>query len=343
MKKFTNSLSITQILKQVGLQSDFSETKNFDNVAQLTEADPASVCFFENRKYLAQLQNTKAGLIFVPQDFELEGTEAILVKSPQPYMHFMMLLRYWLALDNQHVASIAASATIATSSQLGAKAKIEENVVIGANCKIGDNCHIEANCVIKDNVTIGAGSHLYPNVTIYQDCEIGADNILHAGAVIGADGFGYIFHNNMHHKVPQVGNVILEDNVEIGANSCVDRGTLSSTIIKAGTKLDNLVQIGHNCKIGKNTVICAQAGLAGSTEIGDVVFIAGQAGLAGHIKVEDYVQIGAQSGVTNNLKKGVKVFGTPAIDAKLRKRIMVSEKSLPEIVKAYKREQREKE
>lgn len=342
MKRFKNPLSTENILKQVGLESEYSKENYFDNVAQLTEANQASVCFFENKKYVDQLKETKAGLIFVPEDFDIDLPQATIIKSPQPYMHFMILLKAWLALENQVTAFIAESAVIDKTVKIGENVFIGENVVISKNCSIGDHSKIEANCVIKENVEIGSHTHFYPNVVIYQDCKIGNYNILHSGVVIGADGFGYIFHNNEHHKVPQVGNVILEDNVEIGANSCVDRGTLSSTIIQSGTKLDNLVQVGHNCKIGKNTVLCAQVGLAGSTEIGNVVFIAGQAGLAGHLKVEDYVQIGAQSGVTNSIKKGEKVFGTPAIDAKLRKKIMVSEKRLPEIAKAFKREQRER-
>jgi UDP-3-O-[3-hydroxymyristoyl] glucosamine N-acyltransferase len=342
MKRFESPLSIEDILKHIGLKIEYSEEKYFDNVAQLTEANPASVCFFENKQYLEQLKATNAGLIIVPKDFDLVMPQAIIIKSSQPYMDFMILLKAWLALENQFSAFIAESAVIDKTVKIGKNVYIGENVVISKNSTIGDDSKIEANCVIKENVEIGSHTHLYPNVTIYRDCKIGNNNILHSGVVIGADGFGYIFHNNQHHKVPQVGNVVLEDNVEIGSNSCVDRGTLSSTIIRSGTKLDNLVQVGHNCKIGRNTILCAQAGLAGSTEIGNVVFIAGQAGLAGHLKVEDYVQIGAQSGVTNSIKKGEKVFGTPAIDAKLRKKIMVSEKRLPEIVKAFKREQRER-
>jgi UDP-3-O-[3-hydroxymyristoyl] glucosamine N-acyltransferase len=342
MKKFSSKLSAKRIIQLSGISVDLAKEKFFDNVAQLEEADSSSICFFENPQYQEAFSASKAGLIFVPENIELSKSDTILLPSAQPYAAFMMLVKQWLALENQKPSTIADSATIASDVKLGKNVSIGENVVICEGVTIGDDSKIEANCVIKENVVIGPKCHLYPNVTIYHDCQIGKRNILHAGVVIGADGFGYIFHQGQHHKVPQVGNVILQDDVEIGANSCVDRGALASTIISAGTKLDNLVQIGHNCQIGNNTIICAQAGLAGSTIVGDIVYIGGQAGLAGHLKVEDFVKIGAQSGVTGNLKQGEQVFGTPAIDAKLRKRIMISEKSLPEIARAYKREKRKK-
>ncbi|MFO7897137.1 MAG: UDP-3-O-(3-hydroxymyristoyl)glucosamine N-acyltransferase [Candidatus Cloacimonadales bacterium] len=342
MKKFSSKLSAKKIKQILGLSAEFAEDKILDNVAQLQEADSSSVCFFENPQYQKDFIESQAGLIFVPENLELSKPDCILIKSAQPYLDFMLLIRHWLASDNKPKPNVARSAVIDPEASLGQNVSIGENVIISKGAQIGDNCLIDANCVIKENVIIGEQSQLYPNVTVYHDCQIGKRNILHAGVVIGADGFGYIFHEGQHHKVPQVGNVILEDDVEIGANSCIDRGALASTLISAGSKLDNLVQIGHNCKIGKNSIICAQTGIAGSTKVGNVVYIGGQAGLAGHITIEDYVQIGAQSGVTNSLKQGQKVFGTPAIDASLRKRIMISEKSLPEIARAYKREKRKK-
>jgi len=209
--------------------------------------------------------------------------------------------------------------------------------VIGENTIIGDGTKIDSNTVLAVNVQVGKNCHFFPNITIYEDCIIRNNVIIHSGCVIGADGFGYLLHEGIQNKIPQVGNVIIEDDVEIGANSSVDRATISSTIIGKGTKIDNLVQVGHNCIIGENSILCAQVGLAGSTVIGDVVFLAGQVGVAGHLKIEDGVMVGAQSGVSHTIPAGTKVFGTPAIDAGLKKRILASEKKLPEVVRHYKK------
>ncbi len=340
MKKFSSKITARLIAEQLGISFETASEEIFDNVSELGEANSRSVCFFENSKYITEFQRSKAGLIFVPENFTAKKPNTILFKSKQPYAAFMMLVKQWLAIDNKSVATIANSASIAPSAILGNNVSIGENVVISAGVKIAENTTIEANTVIKENVVIGKDCHIYPNVTIYQDCEVGNRNILHAGVVIGADGFGYIFHENIHHKVPQVGNVILQDNVEIGANSCIDRGAISSTVIGAGTKIDNLVQIGHNCKIGNNSICCAQVGIAGSTNIGNIVYLAGQVGVAGHLTIEDNVMVGAQAGIINDIKKGEKVFGTPAIDARLRKKIMISEKKLPEIARTYNRDKR---
>ncbi len=256
----------------------------------------------------------------------------------------MMLVRTWLKLDLPKMKkSIGDSANIAKSASLGKNIIIGSNCDIGENVNIGDDTIIESNCVIKEDVQIGKNCHIYPNTTIYEDCVLKNNIIIHAGCVIGADGFGYLFHNGIHNKIPQVGNVIIEDDVEIGANSAVDRATLGSTLIGKGTKIDNLVQVGHNCKIDENSILCAQTGLAGSTIIGKTVYLAGQVGVAGHLKIDDGAMIGAQSGVTNDIPKGAKYFGSPAFEAGLQKKIMVSEKYLPEIVKEYRKRQKAKD
>ena len=339
MKKFNFSLTPKKIASKLECTTEFANKVKLDNVAELKEANEHSVCFFENPKFINTLKKTKAGLIFVPKDFDKSlkpNTNLLFIDNP--YIHFMMLVKTWLKLnDPKKKRSIHTSAIIAKSASLGRNISINGNCVVGENVVIGDNTIIESNCAIKDNVLIGKDCHFHPNTTIYEDCELKNNIILHAGCVIGADGFGYIFHNGIHNKVPQVGNVIIEDDVEIGANSTVDRATLGSTIIGKGTKLDNLVQIGHNCIIDENSVLCAQSGLAGSTIIGKTVYIAGQVGVAGHLKIDDGAMIGAQSGVTNNVPKGAKLFGSPAIEARLQKRIMVSEKYLPDVVKDYRK------
>jgi len=345
MKRFNFPLTPKKIASKLDCITNFTTKVKLDNVAELHEANEYSVCFFENPKFFDALKKTKAGLIFVPKNFDKNlKPNANLLLIDKPYVHFMMLVQTWLKLDLPKMKEkIDDSAKVAISASLGKNIIIESNCMIGDNVNIDDNTIIESNCVIKDDVQIGKNCHIYPNTTIYADCILKDNIIIHSGCVIGADGFGYLFHNGIHNKVPQVGNVIIEDDVEIGANSAIDRATLGSTIIGKGTKIDNLVQVGHNCKIDENSILCAQTGLAGSTIIGKTVYLAGQVGVAGHLKIDDGAMIGAQSGVTNNVPKGAKLFGSPAIEAKLQKRIMVSKKYLPEVVKEYRKRQKLKD
>jgi len=345
MKKFNFPLSPKKIASRLDCATEFINKVKLDNVAELIEANEHSICFFENIKFMDALKETKAGLIFVPKDFDKklkQNTNLLLID--QPYVHYMMLVRTWLELDKPKIKrGIESSANISKSATLGKNISIGHNCVIDENVQIGEKTTLESNCVIQENVSIGKNCHIYPNTTIYQDCVIKNNVIIHSGCVIGADGFGYLFHEGIHNKIPQVGNVIIEDDVEIGANSAVDRATLGSTTIGKGTKIDNLVQVGHNCIIDENSVLCAQTGLAGSTIIGKTVYLAGQVGVAGHLKIDDGAMIGAQSGVTGNVPKGAKLFGSPAIEAGLQKRIMVSEKYLPEITKEFKKRQKNKD
>lgn len=339
MKTFSLPLKPEQIASKLDCSTILPNKVTLNNVAELNEANEQSVCFYQNPKFIDALKNSKAGLIFVPKNFdETIKPKSNLLLVDKPYISFMMLVKTWLELDKpKQKKIIAGSAFIAGSAKIGKKVSIGNNCVINENVVIGDGTIIESNSVIETNVKIGENCKIYPNCTIYEDCILKNNITLHAGCVIGADGFGYLFHNGIHNKIPQVGNVIIEDDVEIGANSTVDRATLGSTIIGKGTKLDNLVQVGHNCIIDENSVMCAQSGLAGSTVLGKTVYIAGQVGVAGHLKIDDGAMIGAQAGVTNDIPKGAKYFGTPATEAGLQKRIMVSQKYLPEIVKDYKR------
>ncbi len=344
MKVFKLNLKPEQIAKEAKAELVLRNKVKLNNVAELDEANAQSVCFFENQKYLEKLKDSQAGLYFVPKDFDQTLLpEANLLLVEQPYMYFMMLVQKWLKLDAGKLkAGIAKSAVIHKSAKVSKSARIDDNVVIGANVVVGKNTHIEANCVVREESVIGDYCHLYPNVTIYHETRIGNNVILHSGVVLGADGFGFIYHEGIQNKVPQVGNVVIKDDVEIGANSCIDRGALGSTVIGKGTKVDNLVQVGHNCKLGEHTILCAQVGLAGSTEVGNVVYLAGQVGAAGHIKIDDFAMVGAQSGVSRSIEKGAKVLGTPAMDAGLRKRIMASERMIPNVVKDYKKRMKNK-
>ncbi|MFC1898122.1 UDP-3-O-(3-hydroxymyristoyl)glucosamine N-acyltransferase [Candidatus Cloacimonadota bacterium] len=337
MKTFRTPLNADLIAARLPGESLIQNDLPLTNVAELQEANEKSVCFYENPKYLENLEKTQAGLLLVPKDFDKSlkpDTNLILVDKP--YIMFMMLVKTWLGIDKPQLKEfLAESAVIAETAKIGNNVVISENCVIGENVFIGDSTQIDSNTVIAENVHIGANCRLFPNNTVYEDCIIKNNVIIHANCVIGADGFGYLLHDGIQNKIPQVGNVIIEDDVEIGANSAVDRATIASTIIGKGTKIDNLVQVGHNCIIGENSILCAQSGLAGSTILGDVVYIAGQVGVAGHLKIDDGAMIGAQSGITNDVPKNARYFGTPAIDAGLQKRIMVSQKKLPEIVRHY--------
>ena len=340
MKTFPIHLSLEQITFKIQGKKHLKKEITFTNVAELKEANENSVCFFENYKFLDDLKDSQASLIFVPQDFDInlkQDTNLILLEKP--YISFMMLIDYWLGLcSSKKKREISNAAKISNSAQIDKNVAIGSNVVIEDFVKIGRNTIIESNSVIQKNVRIGSNCHIHPNVTIYEDCIIKDKVILHAGCIIGADGFGYVFYEGKHNKIPQVGNVIIEDEVEIGANSAIDRATIGSTVIGKGTKIDNLVQVGHNCKIGENSILCAQVGLAGSTEIGNVVYLAGQVGVAGHLKIDDGAMVGAQSGVAKYIPKKAKYFGTPAIDAGLQKRMFISLKKLPEIIKKMKRD-----
>jgi UDP-3-O-[3-hydroxymyristoyl] glucosamine N-acyltransferase len=227
------------------------------------------------------------------------------------------------------MAVIGKNVTMAPNVNIGALVVIEDGASIGDYSTIMSHCHI------GKNVKIGTHCRLFPNVTIYEDCVLGDNVNIHSGTVIGADGFGYLLMQGIQQKIPQVGNVIIHDYVEIGANTTIDRGTISSTIIGEGTKIDNLVQIGHNCIIGKHSIICALVGLAGSTSIGDYVYLAGQVGAAGHLKVGDRTMVGAQAGISQDLAADGKYFGTPAREAQKMKRIMAVENNLPEMFKYF--------
>jgi UDP-3-O-[3-hydroxymyristoyl] glucosamine N-acyltransferase len=343
MKVFKSEFTPAYIAELVPGKLIERKISYLNNVAELDEANSHSVCFYQNQAFYDKLLATKAGMIFVPEDFDQSLLPtANIYKVKHPYIYFMMLVQKWLALDEPLLKKERdTSLSIAKSAQIAEDTEIGYNTVVADGAKIGSGCRIGANCYIGANVEISSGCRLYPNVNIYEDCILGENVILHSGVVIGADGFGFLLHNGQQFKLPQVGNVIIGDNVEIGANSCVDRATLSSTIIGNNTKIDNLVQIGHNCQIGSNSIICAQSGLAGNTRIGDRVYLAGQTGTADHITIGDDVMVGAQSGVAGNVESGRRVFGYPARDAALTRRIMAAEKSLPELMKFYRKQLKE--
>ena len=287
-----------------------------DNVATLEEANANSLCFYQQEKYKQDLLKTNAGLVLVPQDFALD-VDLNIIKVDNPYFSFLQIIK----------TVFTPKATKAISS----KASIDPTAKIGEGATIGDFVSIAANVRIGKNVLI------YPNVTIYEDTEIGDNVILHSGVVLGSDGFGFLYQDGVQHKIPQLGKVVIGNDVEIGAGSTVDRGTLGATTIGDGTKLDNLVQIGHNCKVGKNCCLCAQVGLAGNTKVGDLVYIAGQVGVAGHLSIGNYCKVGAKSGVMKDVPDGSEIWGVPAVSAKDQKRIIVAQRQLPKVLPQLKK------
>lgn len=299
-------------------------------------SDENSVVFVYDIEKLKNL-NFKAGCAVINENLKDKINSDNFIYVDNPRIAFIKLLNY---IDNEKKSKyrpgvISNNSFTGKNCVISEKAHISESVFIGDNVRIEDGVIIEYGCYIGDNVKVGKNTRIYPGVIIREDTEIGANCIIHSGSVIGSDGFGYIQHEGKHIKIPQIGKVIIGDDVEIGANVTIDRATVDATIIGSGTKIDNLVHIAHNVKIGKNCLLIAQCGIAGSTVIGNNVIIAGQAGLADHIVIEDNAIIMAQSGVIGNIKKGEIVFGTPARDRNKFMRVQAILYKLPEIYKYY--------
>ena len=307
--------------------------------AKIEEAAAGQLSFLANPKYNDYLYTTKASLIIVNESLQLEkNITATLVRVKDAYSAFATLLTTYQNLKAQQKkgietpSHIASTATLGTDVYIGAFAYVGEKVTIGNNTKIFPGVYIAENVRIGNNTTIHAG------VKIYEDCVIGNDVIIHAGTVVGSDGFGFAPQpDGSYQKVPQIGNVVIEDQVEIGANTTIDRATMGSTIIKKGVKLDNLIQIAHNVEIGSQTVIAAQTGISGSTKLGQKIMIGGQAGIAGHLTIADGVKIAGGAGVTKNLEgEGKSYAGFPAEDAKQSLKTQVYTRQLPELEKRVK-------
>jgi len=288
---------------------------SFTDVKALSAAGPSDVSFIDNRRYVAEFAASHAGAILTAPDLvdRAPRTAALLV-TKNPYRGYALVAQ---AFYPGRVATgmIAATATVAATSRLATDVSIGPNAVVGENCEIGARTSIGANTVIGDGVRIGEDCTIASNCTLTH-CELGNGIIIHPGARIGQDGFGFAPGMPSHTKVPQLGRVMIGDDVEIGANSTIDRGAAPDTIIGAGTKIDNLVHIAHNVTIGRGCFITAQVGISGSTKIGDFVMFGGQSGLTGHLTIGDGVKIAAQSGVTRDIAAGTKVAGTPAQDAR---------------------------
>ena len=316
-----------------------------NNISKIEEGKQGTLAFLANPKYNHYLYETKASIVLINKDFKPEKeVEATLVKVDNAYESFASLLELYQQSRFLEVETgISKQSFISESATVGDNLFLGHFSSIGNHCKIGNNVKIHQNVSIGDNVTIGDNTVIRSGVNIYYDSVIGKNCVLHSGCVIGAEGFGFAPQaNGEYKKVPQVGNVILEDEVEIGANACVDRATMGSTILRKAVKIDNLVQIAHNVEVGANTVIAAQTGISGSTKIGEQCMFGGQVGLIGHLNIPDKTIFAAQAGVSRNIKKSGEVLqGTPAIDIRNFQKSSVYFKKLPELVKQLEALQRE--
>lgn len=272
--------------------------------------------FLANPKYTHYIYETRASVVLVRRDFEPEREiHATLIKVDDPYATLAFLLDL-ASKTTPEKKGMEQPVYIAEGVEIPEDAYVGAFAYIGKNVRLGKGVKIYPQCYVGDNVTIGENTCLYAGVKIYQGCVVGNHCILHSGVVVGSDGFGFAPHNGSYDKIAQIGNVVIEDNVEIGANTVVDRATMGSTFIRQGVKLDNLIQIAHNVEIGENTVIAAQTGVAGSTKIGKHNMIGGQVGFAGHLKIGDFNQFGAQSGVQSNIASGKVLMGYPAVEGR---------------------------
>ena len=305
-----------QIADMIGGRVEGDEQAKINTFAKIEEGKKGAISFLSNPKYTPYIYETQSSVVLVNEDVELtQSVNCTLIRVKNAYESVAKLLQLY-------------------ASMMPKKTGIDPLAFVSKSAQIGENVYIAPFAYIGDNVTIGDGSRIYPHVTIYDGCKIGKNVTIHAGSVIGADGFGFAPNQEGYDKIPQIGIVVIEDDVEIGANTCVDRSTMGQTVIHKGVKLDNLIQVAHNCEIGENTVMSAQVGMAGSTKIGAWCMVGGQAGFSGHIKIADKTFIGAQSGVISNTKgNGEQLIGAPAIDPKIFFKAQAVMKRLPDMYK----------
>ncbi len=331
--------SAAQIAMLINGKVEGDANASVGSFGKIEEAKEGQLSFLANPKYEEYLYNTSASVLIINETYELKKpVHATLIRVADAYSAFATLLNKYQEIAKQQLTGVQEPVYISKTASYGQQVFIGAFSYLGENVKVGDNTKIYPGVFLGNNVTVGDNTILHPGVKIYNECVIGKNVIIHAGTVIGSDGFGFAPQaDGSFIKVPQIGNVVVEDNVEIGANTTIDRATIGSTIIKSGAKLDNLVQIAHNVEVGNSTVIAAQAGISGSTKIGKGVIIGGQAGLAGHINIADNVKINGQSGVNKSIKTaGASVTGTNAYDYTKAMRSMAIARNLPEMEKRIK-------
>ena len=322
-----------QIAEYVGGKVEGDELASVNTFAKIEEGKNGAISFLSNMKYLHYIYDTESSIVLINEDVKLEKeTKATLIRVKDAYACVAKLLQRYASMKPNKVG-IDSLAFIHPSAKVGKDCYIGPFVAIGPDVVIGDGCVLHPHVTIGEKASVGDNTEIYSNAVVYHHCKVGSNCVLHAGCVIGADGFGFAPNNECYDKIPQIGNVIIEDNVEIGANTCVDRSTMGSTIIHKGVKLDNLVQVAHNCEIGENTVMSAQVGIAGSTKVGSWCMFGGQVGIAGHITIGDKTFLGAQSGVPGKIKGNETLIGTPPMEPKAYFKSQAIFRRLPEIYK----------
>ena len=308
----------SEIAKLIGGHVVGDEKLKISALAKIQEGTAGSITFLSNPKYENFLYSTNASAVIISKDYKPKnGVKPTLILVEDPYIGFTTLLEEYHSLESTSKKGIEEPSFIGENTMVGENIYRGFGSYIGKNCQIGDNVKIYPNVYVGDNVTIADNTIIYSGVKIYRDTIIGKHCIIHSGTVVGSDGFGFAPQTDGTYKaIPQLGNVVIEENVSIGANTTVDRATMGSTIIRKGVKLDNLIQIGHNVEIGENTVIAAQTGVSGSVKIGKNCIIAGQVGFAGHLEISDNTRIGAQSGIARSIKESSNTIfqGSPAFD-----------------------------
>jgi len=310
-----------------------NENVTVNSFSKIEEGKPGSISFLANPKYTHYIYNTEASIVLIDKNAILEKpVETTLIKVDNAYECIAKLLQMYEATKPKKTG-IDPLAFVSTNAKIGKNCYIGAFAYVGDNVSIGDNTQIYPHATICENTTIGESCMLYPNVTVYHGSLIGDRVILHAGSVIGSDGFGFAPSTHGYDKIPQIGVVTIENDVEIGANTCIDRSTMGSTYIRKGVKLDNLVQIAHKTDIGENTVMSAQVGVAGSTKVGQWCMFGGQVGIAGHITIGDKVFLGAQSGVPGSLKSNQQLIGTPPMEQRPYFKSQAIFQRLPEMYK----------
>ena len=333
-------MKLAEIAERIGGKLKGKGDLEIEGVAGLQEAKAGQISFLASPKYKQFLESTQAAAVILPLADE-NNLKIPSILHPNPYYAFARAVRLFYPEKRKYPAGVHPTAVIGKQVKLGRNVYIGPYCVIEDQVRINDNCIIQAGSFLGQKCQLAEEVYLYPRVTIYHDCVIGQSVIIHSGVVIGSDGFGFAFDNGKYHKIPQIGNVIIEDEVEIGANCTIDRAALGTTRIGRGTKIDNLVHVGHSVEIGEDSILVAQVGIGGSTKIGRQVTLAGQAGIVGHIIIGDFVTVGAQGGVTKSIPANTTVSGYPAREHRKAKRIEACLSNLPDYVERIKELEKE--
>lgn len=331
------NLTVAQVAQITGSEAPTLQDQPITALCSLEDAHEGGLCYLTSLEKAEMLKDLKASALLVPEsakDKKLPFNGALLY-AKNPEWAFILLMKYVDAQHQKRTPGIHPTAVISQSAKLGNNVSVGAYTVVEDGAQIGDNTVIFPQCYIGKDVVIGKNCYIYPQVVIREECVLKDYVILQAGAKIGSDGFGFSFHDGRHQKIPQIGNVVLGNDVEIQSNTCIDRAKISSTVIGDNTKIDNLVQVGHNVHVGMSSIMCAQVGVAGTTEIGNGVILAGQVGLAGHMTIGDRAQVGAQSGVMSSIPAGQTYFGYPAMPQREAFKLQAILRKLPEMHKEF--------